>query len=169
MDGSRVIAAFSDAYGARPGGGVINPGGAEGAGDSSVTMFDGTGTLGAERAGDAEIASEEPTSDSTATLEVGDRGGRGVCESLLGLACLSAGVIGRWGKEAKAGVEGLDDDACEGAFVVFLRSAGACLACEDCNRLSPAATPDRPDRWPRRVDRVEAGALGKGIEATADF
>ena len=115
---------LSGGKGARPGGRANNPGGTEGAEGSCLAALGGSGTIGAERAGDAEIASEEPTSDSTATLELGERGGRGFWDSLRCLACINAGVMGRGGREAKAGVEGLDDDACEGVFVAVRRSAG---------------------------------------------
>lgn len=55
----------------RPGGTAGNPGGATGVDTGGVE------TLDADSAGEADTASREPMSDSTATDDVGDRGGNG--------------------------------------------------------------------------------------------
>ena len=66
--------------GGRPGGAVGKPGGTAG-------VTGAASTLGGDIAGDANTASCDPISESTATEDVGERGGAGTdgkaCESFL--------------------------------------------------------------------------------------
>lgn len=125
--------------GERPGGTAGRPGGAAG------ISF---GTTDGGDCGEGISGAAEPTSESTATDDVGDRGGGGGGGAVsLTLACLvAAGVTGRFGKWP-AGVAGRDDDACEGAFATpFLRIsviAGPIVAVVEPDRCCRVVVPAR--------------------------
>lgn len=103
----------------KPGGAGESPGGVGGTATGAGAIC----AIGEDSIGETSTASCEPDpmSESTAIDDVGDLGGMGGGNEsrriLLGLF-VAAGVVGRCGREAgTAGVDGRDDDACDGVFV----------------------------------------------------